>query len=322
MHLAYKLKRLRYMKLYKPKKEYSELQRWVSKPFNQQRLSSHTNTADELLASGVSPRTVNRSASQLGNCSTWWKNTFLIDIWESNEITQRSGALMLDYKYWEIRIHTAKYDDLSKDDASHASVVSYFKSYSLFCLLLTFNRWDQAYWLGKRIYGSNEDKCFDEWEMDRPYAGFVLRLHLIMTGQLEPTEVRNDLPKCGAYEGLFTYWYDTEALQQSIIEACDEHYIRTLAASEKKLGIIEFQLRPYSILPVEVLAYRAVRKRMGLETPLPSHPMLDAPFVTNLPEEVPPVKDDLLSKVISAASELYPEILNVEKLPTSNDHHP
>lgn len=52
--------------------------------------------------------------------------------------------------------------------------------------------------------------------------------------------------------------------------------------------IAEFETSPFRQIPFEILAYRNARRRMGLQTPMPAHPLLDSPFVKNLPAELPP----------------------------------
>ena len=79
-------------------------------------------------------------------------------------------------------------------------------------------------------------------------------------------------------------------------------------------GYFEYDMReikrePYSVLPVEILALRNVRQRLGLDSPWPSHPLLDSPFVKNLPWELPPCQDQILSDVIAAAEKVLPGFL-------------
>lgn len=265
----------------------------------------------EIVNDDISLRLIARAASQLRHNATWWSNLFLKNLYEGNQNVSLTGGLMLDYKYWYVRLHTKRYDQFLSEKSSCQSVVSYFNVYPLFSLLLTFSRWEEALWLGDRIYRSNQDECFDVWPMDRTYAGFVLKLYLIMTCRLKPEDEVSDLPECGVYGDLFTYWNDTDKLRKSIAQVCDEYYIRTNQSMEKKLGIVEFYSRPYSVLPVAILALRSVRHKMGLETPMPLHPMLDSNFVANLPEKLPSPEDCILDKVIAAAGGIIPDIMEL-----------
>lgn len=143
----------------------------------------------------------------------------------------------------------------------------------------------------------DDDPMFPYWE-EKPLCGYMLRLWLVMSGQIQPGEAPRGLPDCGVYESLFQNWNDPAALESSLRDACDYHVRRS---TEHRHGDIpEFSERPYNLIPFEILAYGNVRKRLGLETPFPAHPLLDSPFVRNLPEELPPSDDPLLLEVLAA----------------------
>jgi hypothetical protein len=152
-----------------------------------------------------------------------------------------------------------------------------------------------------------DDPMFPYWE-DKPLCGYMLRLWLVMSGQIASTEIPAGHPHCGVYEGLFRHWNDPVALERSLIDALDYHVRRSSEEGDGDYDIPEFTLRPYNVIPFEILAYRNVRARMGLETPLPSHPLLDSPFVKNLPDELPPSDDPLLQEVLTAVRKVLPEV--------------
>ncbi len=153
----------------------------------------------------------------------------------------------------------------------------------------------------------DDDPMFPYWE-EKPLCGYMLRLWLVMSGQLQPQETPDGHPGCGVYEGLFTNWDHPEALENSIIEACDYHVRRSSEDGDGDYDVPEFTLRPYNVIPFEILAYRNVRRKMGLETPWPSHPLLDSPFVKNLPDELPPSDDPLLNEVLAAVRKVLPDV--------------
>ena len=153
----------------------------------------------------------------------------------------------------------------------------------------------------------DDDPMFPYWQ-EKPLCGYLLRLWLVMSGQAGPEEVPEGLPGCGVYEGLFLNWNRPAELRESIREACDYHVRRSDEDGDGDYDVPEFCMRPYNVIPFEILAYRNVRKKMGLETPMPDHPLLGTPFVINLPEELPPSDDPLLAEVLAAVRKVLPDV--------------
>jgi hypothetical protein len=153
----------------------------------------------------------------------------------------------------------------------------------------------------------DNDPMFPYWQ-EKPLCGYLLRLWLVMSGQAGPEEVPQGLPECGVYEGLFRNWNRPEELRESLREACDYHVRRSDEDGDGDYDVPEFSMRPYNVIPFEILAYRNVRKRMGLDTPMPAHPLLETPFVKNLPEELPPSDDPLLLEVLAAVRKVLPDV--------------
>jgi hypothetical protein len=152
-----------------------------------------------------------------------------------------------------------------------------------------------------------DDPMFPYWQ-EKPLCGYMLRLWLVMSGHIAPEMVPDGHPLCGVYEGLFQNWSDPAALESSLRDACDYHVRRSTEDGDGDYDVPEFTQRPYNVIPFEILAYRNVRKRMGLETPWPSHPLLESAFVKNLPDELPPSEDPLLLEVLAAVRKVLPEV--------------
>lgn len=152
-----------------------------------------------------------------------------------------------------------------------------------------------------------DDPMFPYWQ-DKPLCGYMLRLWLVMSGQALPQEVPQGLPGCGVYEGLFQHWDDPADLERSLKEALDYHVRRSGEQGEEEYDVPEFSMRPYNVIPFEILAYRNVRRKMGWETPMPAHALLASPFVKNLPDELPPSNDPLLIEVLAAVRKVLPEV--------------
>jgi hypothetical protein len=153
----------------------------------------------------------------------------------------------------------------------------------------------------------DDDPIFPYWQ-DKPLCGYMLRLWLVMSGQLQPGVIPEGHPGCGVYEGLFTNWDHPEALENSLIEACDYHLRRSSEDGDGDYDVPEFSLRPYNVIPFEILAYRNVRRKMGLDTPWPPHLLLDSPFVKNFPDKLPPSDDPLLNEVLVAVRKVLPDV--------------
>lgn len=96
--------------------------------------------------------------------------------------------------------------------------------------------------------------------------------------------------------------------KSAILDACDFHVRRMEQDRRVHHHIAEFNSLPFQQIPFEILAYRHIRKRMGLETPFPAHPLLESPFAKNLPEELPPSEDPLLLEVLAAVRKVLPNV--------------
>jgi hypothetical protein len=115
---------------------------------------------------------------------------------------------------------------------------------------------------------------------------------------------------CGPYQKLITNWDNPSKISCAIETACDYHYkfLSSTNISTEQDHEWGFLNRPYNVIPFEILAYRSVRRKMGLETPWPLHPLLDSPFVKNLPDDLPPSDDPLLNEVLAAVRKVLPDV--------------
>ena len=243
----------------------------------------------------------------------WFAGAFLAAVFTNDESDKEiNGCQMLDYWFLKIRI------DAALDDTPGCpwQRTPERRSYQFLLLLLSFRHWDQARWLGERIYlGKDHNEPAEKWSNSSPVGGFTLRLFEIHSGRKEPeAPCPPNMPALGAYGGLFANWNSPERLKASIAEACDYHVTRMSADTEIEYDIPEFGSQPYNVLPVEILALRAVRERLGLDTPFPSHPLLESPFVTNLPTELPLCTGGLLQDVIAATEKVLPGFLTDDPL--------
>lgn len=255
------------------------------------------------------PSTIDRIAG-------WWAGAFLYAVFTNDKSDMAThGSRMLDYWFLGNRINGALDDTPGRPWIPESQK----EFYPFYLLLLSFRRWDQAAWFGNRLYLGKDhgdpNSPEQPWSNTRPLGGFMLHLYQIVSGMSHPGDpFPASLPDPGPYTGIFTHWNDPDALPNFIAEACDYHVYRTTEDSTIEYDIADFNFLPYHVLPVEILALRAVRERLGLETPFPSHPLLDSPFVKNLPKELPPCGDGLLRDIIAATEKVLPGFLTDDPL--------
>jgi hypothetical protein len=338
--------------------EIDDIKKWILRNDNRTILFDEPISEIRMLISkGVNRNNVISLFSNYRSTSVWLCHLFLDKI-DTPDICKNLLSAYLEQRYYPIRVRI-----LAIDTTDIPARISSIQIQELFFLLLAFNRYEQALWLGGRAYlgdtaerfsgrqdelwtlrevsewealGGDEhgwrgivtrlrrlipsqrekeasagkfedDPMFPYWQ-EKPLCGYMLRLWLVMSGQLQPEVVPEGHPSCGVYEGLFTNWDHPEALENSLIEACDYHVRRSSEDGDGDYDVPEFSLRPYNVIPFEILAYRNVRRKMGLKTPWPSHPLLDSPFVKNLPDELPPSDDPLLNEVLAAVRKVLPDV--------------
>lgn len=343
-------------------KEPAEVNEWLNRDQNKHFcLVRPKEKIEAMLKQEIDLDNVNKFGSALRRLATWNKNVFLDNLIHDAP-AGRSGAEMLDYFFAHLKIIIS-----SIEHPEGRGRVFEKDLHLTFLLLLSFNRWEQAEWLGRRVYEGDSVERFNgpqetyelrevsEWEAlggdtkglgavvaslrrlipgqrekegsagqlddepafpyweDKPLCGLVLRLWLLMSGKVEhPKLLPDGLPQCGVYEGLFKNWDDEEKLSASILEACDYHLSRTEENPATDYDIPEFEMRPYNVLPVEILALRVLRRNLGISTPWPDHPLLSSVFVKNLPEELPPSDHELIQRVYQAAQSVFPKIRMVK----------
>jgi hypothetical protein len=177
-------------------------------------------------------------------------------------------------------------------------------------LLLACGRIDQAKWIARKLLTSAQNASTKGWLSDSDYSRYIFNLsEILATDSGDDSANDVEISDCGVYNGLFTEWMDDQSLKQVIVGVCDEYLARTNEKNEKKLGILEFVSRPYNVLPVTVMAYQVLRRELGMTTELPEHELLNSKFVSSFPESMPSVPDEVLSNVVTAASNVFPNIL-------------
>src|SRR6185437_2033292 len=112
------------------------------------------------------------------------------------------------------------------------------------------------------------------WD-ERHFEPFVLELFRKQTGVTLPAI---DQSKLGPYAAVLENWDDAVQLEPALFNICDYH----CQNMEDDGGDWdpEFDLSPFDLIPVEVLAILNVRKKMGHTNPQISHPLMQTPLAS------------------------------------------
>lgn len=319
------------------KYETKEIRESLAKDINKRLvLEDPLSNLREILAKSLSQQDLWVVGCRLGRMSLWPALNGLVSLSDNNNDSLKQWSNYVDLEWYSMswRIHAIKVIKNGGSIISRDILLIFF-------LLLGFNRVAEAMWVGDNIYQSiyqhishpvvyklqeiseadldcqlvsdedsrNINKSGIKAFSQSPICGLAVKLWEILTGKRDPQEVIPEpWPQCQIYEGFFQFWNDRQKLEDAIFEACNYHLRRTKPDRRIHHDIPEFALPPYRQIPLEILAYRNVRKRMGLETPWPAHPLLDSPFVKNLPDELPPSDDPLLKEVLAAVRRILPDV--------------
>lgn len=98
----------------------------------------------------------------------------------------------------------------------------------------------------------------------------------------------------GPYTAIFRTWTSPGSLAESIASICDYH-LKHIKYSLRDGG--EFFTVSSRAFPLEVLCLRRIRRKMGLDTPSISHPLLDSNPLFVDPPPFGPFKDPIWEKV-------------------------
>ncbi len=154
----------------------------------------------------------------------------------------------------------------------------------------------EAQWLGARLLASTRDGSLGPWNIT-PFEPFMARLYARSNGA--PFEPTMEIADLGVYQPIFDDW-DKGNLKAQIAALCDYHVTRSQEIDD---DLPEFLGGPYDLIPIEILALRRARTRMGLETSFPDHPLLATPLARMEPMELP--KDELFEAIDERVDEHY-----------------
>lgn len=107
----------------------------------------------------------------------------------------------------------------------------------------------------------------------------------------------------GPYAPILEAWDDPAVIETTLKWMCEDRLVDSRVMRLWKVC----SPNPWVIVPVEILTIYRVRKDMGKETPIFSHPVLEAPF-DHLPDKVVRLSDPRLDKAVAWAKDRYPEL--------------
>jgi hypothetical protein len=107
----------------------------------------------------------------------------------------------------------------------------------------------------------------------------------------------------GPYGPILDAWDNPDVIATTLKWMCDD---RVLDSKVQRIERVCYP-EPWYDVPVEILTIYRVRRDLGAETPVSSHPVLESPF-DKLPENVPRLSDPLLDQAAEWARQRYPEL--------------
>lgn len=107
----------------------------------------------------------------------------------------------------------------------------------------------------------------------------------------------------GPYGPILEAWENPDLIESTLKWMCDD---RVLDSKVQRIEVVCYP-EPWYDVPVEILTIYRIRRDLGAETPVFSHPVLESPF-DKLPETVPRLSDPLLDQAAAWARERYPEL--------------
>jgi hypothetical protein len=226
--------------------------------------------------------------------SLTWASKFIVYGMRSDPRSVAFLSLHVDERWLQTSTRHSEYPHLNRDSL----------------MFLGFKQFERAEWLFPRLEPSNPLRC--SWEAHRqlhyPLEFFCRCLWACYQGESLRSE---DVSQCGVYAGIFMHWENPVGLEDAINTICDYHLSH--AIEPKGYDIHEFHRAPFTLLPVEILALRTVREKLGLPMPEVEHPLLTTRLMKNLPRTLPEVHDVLLERVKAAVERLHQEFTNASQ---------
>lgn len=236
-------------------------------------------------------KTVNSAVTTFGGIpSLTWATQAIVRGMQSEHAIERLLALHLEERWLQTSYRYPGYPNIQRDAL----------------LFLSFQMWDRCSWLFPRLDPAHPSKRYhvpgEMWTLRYPLEFFCRCLWSHVEGGIpEDSSVLASSP----YSAIFIHWEAPDELASAIAAACDYHLSR--AVEPRGYEIHEFNRAPFTLLPVEILALRSVREKLGLRMPEVDHPLLNSPLVRNLPLTLPSAHDELLDELKAAVARFHQE---------------
>lgn len=134
-------------------------------------------------------------------------------------------------------------------------------------------------WLFEYQLNSFRTNKPNTWDLSQAGIFSFMLLHKLGDNRFDPLELKKykHSPSMEAFSDIINHWDNPQKVGAGISIACDYH----LQQSQNGEGYPEYQIAPYFVVPIEIMALMSVREQLGLPTVLPKHIMInDAVFST------------------------------------------
>jgi len=243
-------------------------------------LQQDLGSLDESLSNDVSLQSLRGSTTVVSRIGHYYARTGTTKIVEGDQSGWDSIRLSIAYYFWSIKIeaHAAfNTSFLWPQERPFGFEVNLPTIACLSCYFMATDRTPELQFLIDLLVKVIErpeliDREF--WE-ERHFEPFVLELFRKQTGVTLPAI---DQSKLGPYAAVLENWDDAVQLEPALFNICDYH----CQNMEDDGGDWdpEFDLSPFDLIPVEVLAILNVRKKMGHTNPQISHPLMQTPLAS------------------------------------------
>jgi hypothetical protein len=130
-----------------------------------------------------------------------------------------------------------------------------------------------------------------------------MRLVQKLDGRTLPPDVQSH--ELGPYADILSTWDDPIALAGPLAKICDYHCQNMIDKGTDE----EFDIAPFDLYPVEILAIYKIRERLGLETPKIEHPLLATPIASLAPRQITQIDDPILRRVENLYHKVFGETI-------------
>ncbi len=279
---------------YNRKRRVRETKEWLNKDFNVLTKKDRPLAGlNELLVSNdLDNNEIGEFGIHLHMYSVWKNEQAFQSIMNGDAIGWRLLNNAFLYEYYKVYINTVLWEKDSR--RIRPPRIMWDEIFPCLAYSLAFNEDEMSHWLYSKMLAGISNGCYGVGVDESYVIPFVMKLYEVCFDVSDPIEVEiKRMNHPDPYKKLFEAWEDETELQVVINTLCDYHIERSVD-NNRLIG--EFSCRLLDVIPLEIWALQVVRKRLGLNTLLPDHPLLEDPL-GSVPSKIPLDDDELLSKV-------------------------